>query len=213
MIEAIANLASVGLGAYDDYQNRKIARENLQYQKDTLQWQKDAQNQTWAREDNSIQRRVADMKSAGLNPILAAGQGASTSAPVKLDTPQRQSEKYTSMTEQAQVALALMQAKENISNTQAQRDLIAQQKINAETENALKIGDYGIRKWDADFWHNRNLPTNAGTIPKNIAGADLLPKLGERIGQGWKDWNKVIDDKILGWMENTINYHINKKSK
>ena len=49
---------------------------NFQLQKDELAYQKDLQKIMFAREDNAVQRRVADLKSAGLSPTLAAGSSA-----------------------------------------------------------------------------------------------------------------------------------------
>ena len=70
---------------------KEIAEKNLNFQKETLQYQKDLQKEIFAREDNSVQRRVADLEAAGINKTLAAGSGASAGEAIGVITPQQDS--------------------------------------------------------------------------------------------------------------------------
>lgn len=56
-----------------------------------MQWETNKQNEmltreAWAREDNAVTRRVADLKKNGLSPTLAAGSAAQAQAPIAMGT-------------------------------------------------------------------------------------------------------------------------------
>lgn len=77
-----------GVGAIAD---AFVGAKNYNLQKNALAWQKEAQETTWAREDNAVQRRAEDLKQAGLSPVLAAGSAAQTSGPITPIVPQLKS--------------------------------------------------------------------------------------------------------------------------
>lgn len=76
-------------------------------------------DQAWSRDDDAIRRRVQDMIRAGINPVMAAGNGASNTAPIQLRSPD-----ITGMGQSIDdyiiKSLTLMRGKQDIATSHAQ---------------------------------------------------------------------------------------------
>lgn len=60
--------------------NKDIAEQNLQFQRENLDYQKALQERIFDREDTSYQRTVNDMRQAGLNPLAMNGTNSAGEA-------------------------------------------------------------------------------------------------------------------------------------
>lgn len=118
--------------AQNEY-NKAFAREQYEYGKEQDQYAKDQQLLTQMREDNAVQRRVADLRAAGLSPTLAAGSAASTSGPIRTGTEvSPNAERVTQDTGFSSPrrsytpfdVMSLLTASKNIANLDAQNQLL-----------------------------------------------------------------------------------------
>lgn len=89
----------------------------------------------WARDDTAVQRRTADLKAAGLSPVLAAGSAAGASNPIKMDSPRSEDWASGAMSSGVNSMLALSNyAKTNMDNLRTEQEMKNMQSMNIKTQ-------------------------------------------------------------------------------
>jgi len=157
--------------------------KNFGLQQQNFEYQKGLQQTMMNREDNSVQRRVADLKAAGLSPVLAAGQGAGAGSIVSTTAPQGeapqsgvakrdlqvQSKMHQMSLRQAesQMALNAMTQSADIAHTKAET-----QRIKEETKHARERHQLDRDNITANWFHS-------GNYNNSILSENLLKHLKE----------------------------------
>lgn len=199
MIETI--LAGLGIGSLIaqtitggivDAKNIDIQKKNLDMQESNLDYQRAVQQKTWSREDNAVQRRVADLKAAGLNPVLAAGSAANSGPIVSTTAPQRETINLQSKFDQAQAAMALLKMKQDISTTVAQQKYLESQKEQSDSATKLNNIQTAIKSHDYKLIDGTGISSTATGVPRTIS--EFMGLFGI---DGTKGVTGELEDKIL----------------
>lgn len=209
----IASIIGSGIGFLGDLfsggMNRKSDQANIELQK----WM--AVNQ-WKREDTSVQRRVKDLEAAGLSPVLAAGQGASS---VQVMHPGSKAE-ATGVQAVGQVmknALEMKNLSETIATQKKSQDQLDALTKKNEAETIRTLIDAERSGYDLQYAKDHKISTKDST-PTYLKSLKVGKKMGEQSLEEFLKPMKTTDGQnlspygeIADWIKNLINKKKDKK--
>lgn len=119
---------------------------NYSLQKQNLEYQKALQQQIFEREDNAVQRRVDDLRKAGINPMLASGSSASAGSAVSTTAPQLPQSPFQQLSffDGSKYALGLLKTGQEMSLAQERLDIAKSMFGIKQSEMDLKNKYYGL---------------------------------------------------------------------
>lgn len=165
---SVLGVASVISGIAESAYNIYNAQRNYKNMVEQQKYSKDLQQTMFQREDNAVQRRVADLKKAGLSPVLAAGSAASAGAPISVNPPKGENISLSAPLDKASMYLAMVRQKADISRTIAENELIQlqKQKVTADTLDTLVSVDKN--SYNLELAKKMGMPSDVGGLAKQV---------------------------------------------
>lgn len=122
--------------------NKEIADQNLQFQRENLDYEKALQKQIFEREDTAYQRTVNDMRMAGMNPLSMQGTNGAGEAiatePLHNDFQMQDTGMLSVMSQIFNTVQQLSSMRNNSTITNAQANLINAQADNQNIKNTYE---------------------------------------------------------------------------
>lgn len=143
MIGAGGSLIAGGLNYWGQHEanrmNRKIAREQMSFQRESTDKQMAFQERM---SNTAYQRAVADMEAAGLNPMLAVMQGGASS-PGGASSGGSTAHMESETREGIRSSIASRQASANVEQTKALTDILKAEVVGKRVEAKIFEGKFG----------------------------------------------------------------------